>query len=48
MHPFIFREFMLAREAEQRRRAERDRQVHAAIGRRPRRISLVLRRTGRP
>ena len=36
MHSFIYREFMLAREAEQRRRAERDRRVHAAIGRRPR------------
>jgi hypothetical protein len=48
MHSFIFREFMLAREAEQRRRAERDRQVHAVIGRRPRRMSLIRRRTGRP
>ena len=29
MHWFIYREFMLAREAEQRRREERDQRVHA-------------------
>ena len=47
MHSFIYREFMLAREAEQRRRAERDRRVNA-VGRRPRRIARIRRRTCRP
>ena len=44
MHSFIHREFMLAREAERRRRAERDRRVHAAISRRRRRVSARVRR----
>jgi hypothetical protein len=48
MYRFIHREFMLAREAEQRRREERDRRVYAAIGRRPPRIARIGRRTGRP
>jgi hypothetical protein len=38
MHPFINHEVALAREADQRRRAERDRRVNAAISRRPRRL----------
>jgi hypothetical protein len=38
MHPFINHEVSLAREADHRRRAERDRQVNAAISRRPRRL----------
>jgi hypothetical protein len=37
MHPFINHEVTLAREADHRRRAERDRQVNAVISRRPRR-----------
>ena len=48
MHSFIYREFMLARETGQRRQTERDRRVNAAIGRRPRRISRIRRRTYRP
>ena len=48
MYWFIHREFMLAREAEQRRREERDRRVYAAIGRRPPRIARIGRRTCRP
>jgi hypothetical protein len=48
MHSFIHREFMLARETGQRRRAKRDRRVNAATGRRPRRISRIRRRTCRP
>jgi Protein of unknown function (DUF4242) len=38
MHPFINHELTLAREADQRRRAERDQRVNAAISRRPRRL----------
>jgi hypothetical protein len=38
MHPFINHEVTLAREADHRRRAERDRQVNAVISRRPRRL----------
>jgi hypothetical protein len=37
MHPFINQEVALAREADQRRRAERDRQVNVVISRCPRR-----------
>jgi hypothetical protein len=37
MQPFINHEVALAREADQRRRAERDRRLNAAISRRPRR-----------
>ena len=47
MHWFIYREFMLAREAERRRREERDRRGHA-VGRRPPRIARIGRRTCRP
>jgi hypothetical protein len=32
MYPFVYREFILAREAELRRQAERDRRVNAVIG----------------
>ena len=39
MHPFINHEVTLAREADQRRRAVRDRRVNAAISRRPRRLA---------
>jgi hypothetical protein len=38
MNPFINHEVTLAREADHRRRAERDRQVNAVISRRPRRL----------
>jgi hypothetical protein len=41
MHPFINHELTLAREADQRRRAERDQRVNAVISRRPRRLSRV-------
>jgi len=37
MNPFINHEVALTREADQRRRAERDRRVNAVISRRPRR-----------
>ena len=42
MHPFINHEVTLAREADQRRRAVRDRRVNAAISRRPRRLMARL------
>jgi hypothetical protein len=48
MYWFIHREFMQAREAERRRREERDRRVHAAISRRPARFARIRRRTCRP
>jgi Protein of unknown function (DUF4242) len=38
MHPFINHELTLAREADQRRRAERDQRVNAVISHRPRRL----------
>jgi hypothetical protein len=38
MNPFTSHEVALAREADQRRRAERDRRVNAAVSRRPRRL----------
>jgi|1185.fasta_scaffold164057_2 hypothetical protein len=41
MHPFINHEVTLAREADQRRRAVRDRRVNAAISRRPRRLTRL-------
>src|SRR5256885_11608529 len=42
MHPFNNHEVTLAREADQRRRAVRDRRVNAAISRRPRRLMARL------
>jgi hypothetical protein len=48
MHPFTHREFMLTREAEQRRRTERDQRVNAVISRRARRISRAWWGTRRP
>jgi hypothetical protein len=39
MHPFINHEVALAREADQRRRAERDRRVNAVVSRPPRRLT---------
>jgi hypothetical protein len=39
MHPFISHEVALAREADQRRRAERDRRVNAVVSRPPRRLT---------
>jgi hypothetical protein len=47
MHPFINHELTLAREADLRRRAERDRQVNTAISRRPRRLSRLRRGANR-
>jgi hypothetical protein len=41
MHPFINHEVSLAREADQRRRAERDRRVNAVVSRRPRRLAWL-------
>jgi Protein of unknown function (DUF4242) len=41
MHPFINQEVALAREADQRRRAERDRRVNAVVSRRPRRLAWL-------
>jgi hypothetical protein len=40
MHPFVNHEVTLAREADQRRRAERDRRVNAVVSRPPRRFRL--------
>ena len=53
MHPFVHQEFIMAREAELRRQAERDRRVNAVISdRRKWRLSRVrwegLRRPPRP
>jgi hypothetical protein len=39
MHPFINHELALAREADLRRRAARDRRVYAVVSRRPRRAA---------
>jgi hypothetical protein len=39
MNPFINHEVTLAREADQRRRAERDRRVNAVVSRPPRRLT---------
>jgi hypothetical protein len=39
MHPFINHEVALAREADERRRAERDRRVNAVVSRPPRRLT---------
>jgi hypothetical protein len=43
MHPFINHEVSLAREADQRRRAERDRRVNAVVSRPSRRLAQFLR-----